>query len=296
MAGVSEHLLYFFGRNLHDSFHLVQPQAGVRGLDDSGHRAERHSISRLNFKEAAGAEKLQPQFTTGPDVIRRAANDLDSPQIDPIFLGVFCRMFSINQEDLAGRITEPETAGRVTKTGAWPIFECASNGWDTARPVRQVPGSIVEPEGSGIIELDPESVAVGAWHQIPHPARLRILGQQEVSEGRVTLAPDPGARSPPDISIGVAKNAGDDRASCFGSHAFAPDLQQGFVIDGSNPEVSLSSCQQRQTVIALRQCNRDNLIVAEADESIRTTNPDIPLMIFEDLVGISSGKALLWAE
>src|SRR5437773_6040167 len=107
-----------FRGNLHNSPHLVQPQPVINCFNDSGDRTELLACRNCHSPEASLAEKHQPEFTAHPDVLPKAANDLNSTHIETIVLRVRADLFSIKYIHLARVETEPNSSGRVMITGA----------------------------------------------------------------------------------------------------------------------------------------------------------------------------------
>ena len=73
-------------------------------------------------------------------------------------------------------------------------------------------------------------------------------------------------------------------------------MQQASAIDGPDPDLAVFPPVQHQLLIALRQTHRNNCILAEANQSFGTANPNVALTIFEELIGEPRGEAVLFVE
>src|SRR5205085_11687677 len=82
----------------------------------------------------------------------------------------------------------------------------------------------------------------------------------------------------------------------FNKKAFIANMQQESAVNGPDPDLAVFSCQQHQLLITLRQTHRNNLIVAEANQSFGTANPNVALTILEEVIGEPRRETALFIE
>jgi hypothetical protein len=156
---------------------------------------------------------------------------------------------------------------------------------------------LLEVNGSKIPESDPQPAIVSTGDNLVYKVRrFRPFGHREVLKCHAALTPDSGIAAPPDVTVCGAKDAGCLFTHFLNKKAFTVNVQQGFAIDGPDPDLAIFPREQHQLLIALRQTHRNNLIVAEAKQSVGTANPNVSFTILEELIGEPPGEAILFIE